>query len=38
MPWKSNKYAEGVLVALVIQHATHMYRVILSSEACLAVS
>jgi len=27
-----------VFVALVIQHATHMYRIILSSEACLTVS
>jgi len=31
------KYSECVSVALVIQHATHMRRIILSSVTCLSV-
>jgi hypothetical protein len=39
LPWKSNKYyiLKCVSVALVIQHAMRMRRIILSSEACLAL-
>jgi hypothetical protein len=29
-------YSEGVFVALVIQHAMRMHRILLSSVACLA--
>jgi hypothetical protein len=34
---KTATYSECVSVALVIQHAKHMRRIILSSVACLAV-
>jgi hypothetical protein len=35
---RSITYSEGVFVALVIQHAKRMRRIILSSVACLALT